>query len=365
MAKEILKFGWKIMENKSTISRKQIDQYLSSSESDKRVLEGQLNDNFEEDALDGWIGSGLTTDKLTPMDRAFNRKTKTNSSLWRTLIGGGILVILTSLLFFLYNPSENHPTIEQNKTTTLFKEKLTKEIAQMVALPKTEQITQKEVLKDQSQQKIASEKAPNEGNEDVFFDEKILAPIPIEITSKVAEVAKQRFAAEIYLHSFKSIDYRKYRNRPEIEQPELIMLSGTDASQENKGAKQAGGQTQTTAIPYIDYLNKSLSYLNKSNWKQGLMRFNTILAAYPDDVNALFYGGLCYYNLQEYNKACVAFSTCLQLNYSNFNEEAQWYLALSKKSDGKIDDAKKLFEQMLLQNGYYAKQAAEELKKLK
>lgn len=364
MAKEILKFGWKIMENKSTISRKQIDQYLTSSESDKRVLEGQLNDNFEEDALDGWIESGLTTDELTPIDRAFNRKTKTYSSLWLTLIGGGI-IMLSILLFFLIKPTENHPTIKQNKTRTLFKEKLTKEIAQMVALPKTEQITQKEVLKDQSQQKIASEKAPNEGNEDVFFDEKTLAPIPIEISSKVAEVAKQRFAAEIYLHSFKSIDYRKYRNRPEIEQPEQIILSGTDASQENKGAKQAGGQTQTTAIPYIDYLNKSLSYLNKSNWKQSLMRFNTILVAYPDDVNALFYGGLCYYNLQQFTQASVAFSACLQLEFNNFNEEAQWYLALSKKSDGKTEDAKKLFEQMLLQNGYYAKQAAEELKKLK
>lgn len=364
MAKEILKFGWKIMENKSTISRKQIDQYLTSSESDKRVLEGQLNDNFEEDALDGWIESGLTTDELTPIDRAFNRKTKTYSSLWLTLICGGI-IMLSILLFFLIKPTENHPTIKQNKTRTLFKEKLTKEIAQMVALPKTEQITQKEVLKDQSQQKIASEKAPNVGNEDVFFDEKTLAPIPIEISSKVAEVAKQRFAAEIYLHSFKSIDYRKYRNRPEIEQPEQIILSGTDASQENKGAKQAGGQTQATTTPYIDYLNKSLSYLNKSNWKQALMRFNTILVAYPDDVNALFYGGLCYYNLQQFAQASVAFSACLQLEFNNFNEEAQWYLALSKKSDGKTEDAKKLFEQMLLQNGYYAKQAAEELKKLK
>uniref|UniRef100_UPI00404A863E hypothetical protein n=1 Tax=Fluviicola sp. TaxID=1917219 RepID=UPI00404A863E len=88
------------MENKSTISRKQIDQYLTSSESDKRVLEGQLNDNFEEDALDGWIESGLTTDKLTPMDRAFNRKTKTYSSFWRALIGGGILIMLSTLLFF-------------------------------------------------------------------------------------------------------------------------------------------------------------------------------------------------------------------------------------------------------------------------
>lgn len=362
MAKEILKFGWKIMENKSTISRKQIDQYLTTSESDKRVLEGQLNDNFEEDALDGWIESGLTTNELTPIDRAFNRKTKTYSSLWRALIGGSILIMLSTLLFFLIKPTENHPTIKQNKTTTLFKGKLTKEIAQMVALPKKEQITQKEVLNDQSQQKIASEKAPNVGNEDVFFDEKILAPIPIEIISKVAEVAKQRFAAEIYLHSFKSIDYRKYRNRPEIQQPEQIILSGTDASQENKGAKQAGGQTQTTAIPYIDYLNKSLSYLNKSNWKQGLMRFNTILVAYPDDVNALFYGGLCYYNLQQFAQASVAFSACLQLEFNNFNEEAQWYLALSKKSEGKIEDAKKLFEQILLQNGYYAKQAAEELK---
>lgn len=364
MAKEILKFGWRIMENKSTISRKQIDQYLTSTESEKRVLEGQLTDNFVEDALEGWIESGLTTDELTPIDRAFNRKTKTYSSLRRSLIGGGVFVMLTSLLFFLYNLSENRRTIKQNKTTTLFKEKLTKEIAQMVALPKTEQITQNKVLKDQSQQKIASEKAPNEANEDVFFDEKILAPIPIEIISKVAEVAQQRFAAEIYLHSFKSIDYRKYRNRPEIEQPEQIILSGTDASQENKGAKQAVGQTQITAIPYIDYLNKTLGYLNKSNWKQALMRFNTILSAYPDDVNALFYGGLCYYNLQQFAQASVAFSACLQLAFNNFNEEAQWYLALSKKSNGKTEDAKKLFEQILLQKGYYAKQAVEELKNL-
>src|SRR3989338_1879474 len=90
-----------------------------------------------------------------------------------------------------------------------------------------------------------------------------------------------------------------------------------------------------------------------------------ILETYPDDVNGHFYAGLCCYNLQQYEDAKQHFATCLQLSFSNFNEEASWYLAQSLLANGEKTDAKELFSVIRDQKGYYAKQAEKMLKGIK
>jgi tetratricopeptide (TPR) repeat protein len=104
-------------------------------------------------------------------------------------------------------------------------------------------------------------------------------------------------------------------------------------------------------------------HLRKGNWKHALARLNELLATYPDDINGHFYAGWCNYNLGQYEQAKVNFSACLQLEYSNFNEEANWYLALTYDKTGQHQDAKKMFQQIVNQQGHYAQQASKALRK--
>jgi tetratricopeptide (TPR) repeat protein len=82
-----------------------------------------------------------------------------------------------------------------------------------------------------------------------------------------------------------------------------------------------------------------------------------ILETYSDDLNANFYAGLCYYNLKQFSEAGSSFEKCLNSKYTNFNEEAEWYLAKSLQANGKDSDAKEIFRKIADGNGYYAKQA--------
>lgn len=358
MEKEILKSGWKTMKNNTHISRILIDNYQRASENEKRIIEGKLADNFDEDALDGWTESGLTTKYLSKIDETFYQQTKSSRRIVRN-VSFFILFVISLLVIYLL-PKNNTNQQKLKSPIQLIIDKsdvaIPQAINQLKALPTNQQITKKEVLTHQSHLRTVQSTSHEKIEELIVIDEKTLSPLPVTILQHATELSKQTKAAEIYLHAFKAIDYTKYREQAKIE-TEQITLTGTSADMEYDKKPQVDAAFHTAAIPYIDYLQKTLGYLNKSNWKQALTRFNKILETYPDDLNARFYSGLCYYNLQEYQKACIAFSTCLQLGFSNFNEEAIWYLALSKKSNGENEDAKKLFNQILLQNGYYSKQA--------
>jgi len=90
-----------------------------------------------------------------------------------------------------------------------------------------------------------------------------------------------------------------------------------------------------------------------------LYRFEIILNNYPDDINANFYGGLCYYNLGEYKKTQLIFEKCLNLEFINFNEEVDWYLAKSYLANDENEKAKVILNKIQSQKGYYSKQATQ------
>jgi tetratricopeptide (TPR) repeat protein len=100
-----------------------------------------------------------------------------------------------------------------------------------------------------------------------------------------------------------------------------------------------------------------MEIFSKGNNKKALARFQIILDTYPDDVNANFYAGLCYYNLKEFSSAISSFAKCNDTKFTNFNEEAEWYTAKSYLANGQKAEAKTLFTQIANSNGYYVSQA--------
>ena len=92
-----------------------------------------------------------------------------------------------------------------------------------------------------------------------------------------------------------------------------------------------------------------------------MQHFNTILEHYEDDVNANFYAGLSAYNLESFSQAEEYFKNAYSLKYGNFKEEANWFEALSLLKLNEKSKAKKLLQQIVAGNGFYAERAKEKL----
>jgi tetratricopeptide (TPR) repeat protein len=98
---------------------------------------------------------------------------------------------------------------------------------------------------------------------------------------------------------------------------------------------------------------------SKGQTKQSLTRLETVLSTYPDDLNANFYAGLCYYNLQQYGKAIACFNVCLENYFQNFDEETIWYMARSYFAKGDKHIAMDLFRKIKQAGGFYSDKAKE------
>lgn len=354
------------MKHKSTersrLTRDQIDAYRTGSNRTRRAIEGSVSDPFEQDALDGWEASGLTTSSaMGRMDKRFRLSSSTPYLL------GSILAVaaIISAVFFLapHESSKQHRkqvqlSVEHSDAV------ITPSIDTMTELPESKQIHIDAIRT--TQQEIKSQPETTPITDVAEIPPVVLEPLkPGPIVSE-QKVSTQRNAKEIYLHDLKLIDYSQYRNNPEIKIEQIVLL-GTTANYETSSEMEmdADPTIRIVPIPYVDYLDKTMSYVNKGKWKQSLQRLQLILETYPDDVNGHFYAGLCSYNLQQYEAAKQHFAMCLKLPYNNFNEEASWYLAQSLLANGEKPSAKELLIVIRDQRGYYSKQAESLLKGIK
>jgi tetratricopeptide (TPR) repeat protein len=172
----------------------------------------------------------------------------------------------------------------------------------------------------------------------------------------------KKHAKEIYLNDFKLVDYRSYRSKPEI-QSKQITLSGTPADEGAIASETENANWKSIDVPYHDYINQTVEQFKTGNFKQTLNRTQYILTFYPKDINALFYGGLCFYNLNEIDQAIESFQKVIANPFNNFDEEALWYLANAYDLKNDKVKAKELLQMIVSQKGYYAKQADKMLKK--
>jgi hypothetical protein len=143
--------------------------------------------------------------------------------------------------------------------------------------------------------------------------------------------------------------------------------NNTDPMFENDKERDNGGvyklqewEVTTTA----QVLKSALAKFNTQDYENSIKLFNALIKHNADDVNALFYGGVCYFNSGSNEKALDYFTRVINSTNGSFYEEAKWYKALTylKKRDG--DMARKLLAEIVADNGFYKEQAKEKLKGL-
>ena len=350
------------------LEREDIKTYGSTNDPQvKNAIEQKLeSDPFQSDALEGWEQLSYNTEQLSRLDKKFGHSSNTG---WY-IFSAAVVAVMIPIVFFLVKPSEKvattTPLIPETIVTTLSEDQqITLDESDLIiseAIQKMELAPSKSQVKPTLIQKDFKEMSETRENEVPIQIDRLpiheldptIAPTP-EITKK------HELAKEIYLRDLKLVDYRKYREKPQIKTKQMV-LTGTPAYKEDKTSNELETDWKDVDVPYIEFIDKSMRIFNDGNYKKALSRYETILATYSEDVNAHFYAGVCLYNMGEYSSAIDHFNQCIQGSYSNFDEEAQWMTALSYEKTGNKTVARKIFTSISTTNGFYAQQAKDKLK---
>lgn len=123
--------------------------------------------------------------------------------------------------------------------------------------------------------------------------------------------------------------------------------------------QHAGGEARM--MPYLAFMDGALQRFAANDHKACLDDLRFVLGQYPDDVNALFYAGLCCHNLGLHARARALLQRAAVHPVDVFDEEASWYHALTLEKLGERDTAREAFERIAAGGGFYAEQAVRRL----
>ncbi|MCD4664783.1 MAG: tetratricopeptide repeat protein [Bacteroidales bacterium] len=100
-------------------------------------------------------------------------------------------------------------------------------------------------------------------------------------------------------------------------------------------------------------LNEAFAYYKIKDYNNALSYFNSL----ENQITARFYSGICYIELESYDKAIESFEFVIEDNDNLFIEQADWYLGLIYLMDNQKSEAIKQFEKISASDSYYVKQA--------
>lgn len=382
----------RIFGKKPSLKRSDIDGYQENTDQQK-IEEQASSDDFDSDALEGFSESSLNTDAMHSLDEKIKATYGSGGTNWGRVIAlSSVIAACVVIAFVLFNPSDF-----KEQELAMYSKKDLQIAEEKVQLDSVSKLSDKNVLKESIESENDAEKKMEENIQETsperikrshppVHNDETEVPVIQDQTTEVsrAETENMRMldfeptssiphnnsnneslnygqAKEFYMLDFKLVDYRAYREQPIKET--RFEVSGTPAYMENDSddREDAMFEEKEIEITYVDYLKESLNYFQNEKYKKALQHFNTILEHYEDDVNANFYAGLSAYNLESYSQAEAYFKKAYSLQYGNFKEEANWFEALSLLKLNKKSKAKKLLQQIVAGNGFYAERAKEKL----
>ncbi|MFK8044889.1 MAG: tol-pal system YbgF family protein [Crocinitomicaceae bacterium] len=359
---------------------RQLNRYFNGDMTgiEMHELEKQaLSDSFLKDAMDGY---SETPQGLQYFNRKIANRFSSRFKYWTIASLSIALLVMTGLYFTKKTDAVSEQSISKNNINTLTIDNVAKEtgyseieiipdeIETLQMIESADQIKTKAVKNDFSTNETYHAETQEKNENIVLID-----PNDLLVDEELPEIIVARKAKKKviypyrYFYDMAVVDYSRFENREKIISKTVYRLSGgLDASFENSKARDEQELVEKTVqVGYLDYLEETLYYFSKDKYKNALKRVKTISNQYKNDLNALFYGGLCYYNLGDFSTALIEFNTILQLTEGPFTEEAQWYKAKTLIKLNEMSDAKNALADIILFNGYYAQQAGDLLGEIK
>ncbi len=199
------------------------------------------------------------------------------------------------------------------------------------------------------------------------------APSPafdrIEAAEETLDFSDRKQQKVLVMDTYKVVDYtdeyQEEYDKKNINKVDTKSISAGFESKENKDVAEKQKDELTIEVTYKETLEKAIKLYKNKKYTQAIEQFDIILKEHPDEVNGLFYGGLSNYHLQRYTKAEGKLNSVLKNKETEFNEEANWYKALTLIALKKEDKAKTVLKGIIKTNGFYKVRAEEKLKTLK
>lgn len=164
----------------------------------------------------------------------------------------------------------------------------------------------------------------------------------------------------VHIQNYKTADYTAIRAK-EWDSVNLEDLNVQARFQSNEEQARYRREHPEQVVPYMRYLELCLSAYDRKNYELAQRGFSDILAQYPDDVNALFYGAMSQYHQANYEKACALFEKVDRNMINTFDEEALFYRGKSLKALNRADEATSHFIRVVQMNGFYKEHALQEM----
>lgn len=115
----------------------------------------------------------------------------------------------------------------------------------------------------------------------------------------------------------------------------------------------------------LDPFSNAVALYNQAKYKSALVAFTNLLKQEPNNQTYLFFSGITYMGLEDYNNAIVLLSKVVASESDDYKKESKWYLGLSYIKTGELDKASKYLTELSNSNGYYQSQAQDLLTHLK
>ncbi|HLU85291.1 MAG TPA: hypothetical protein VKZ45_07445 [Vicingaceae bacterium] len=165
---------------------------------------------------------------------------------------------------------------------------------------------------------------------------------------------------------YKLVDYTvEYQNEEDFKKAAESDATPADyVSKEQKAEAEKQANLLVVEETYVEVLDRAMTNFKNTDYKAALQDYDLILSKHPEDVNALFYGGLSAFQLKNYTQALKNFSEVLINKETTFHQEAKWHQSLTQIALGKNNEAKKNLQEIVKEKGFYAEKAVAKLKEL-
>ena len=333
----------------------------------KKLIDSVESDVITDDALDGFLHSDITWSDVQRMDKRYEKsKQLWTKSKW-LLRGLSILaLVLVAGSYFVTNYNYEKVNTE-NKIATenkVIKDKRSAPIslineANSNALNSGVQTVPTNIfVQSLIQNSIPSSDAVSIENSPLFIDSSSgpMKTLQTKILSSSKKLKNEgQVGREVLIQTLKTVDYRVYRKENTVIVDGNSLLNGVSANQSNQSSSTEN--LERKEIAYFDFLTETMRFFNKGMIDLATENFDLILETFPDDVNALFYSGLCALENKDFRKSISFFESVRIHNFTNFREEAEWKLMNVYMLEKELSKAKSLRDEIIQKNGFYAKQA--------
>ena len=333
----------------------------------KKLIESVESDELNKEALDGFVHSDITWSDVQHLDKRYvaSKKQWTRSKwLFRGL---SILALVLVAGSYFVTKQSNQNDSKQNKIVAASKTikndrsippNLLDEANSNELNSGIDPIPTNTFVRSIVQSSILSSVSESIVNNPILVDS-LTSPMktlqPNSLSSSKELKIDGKVGQEVFIRSFKTVDYRVYRKKNTLILDESALLNGVSAN--NSGKITTIENQDVKEVSYFLFLSETMNYFNKGMIDLASENFDLILETFPEDVNALFYGGLCALEKKDIQKSITCFESVRINNFTNFREEAEWKLLNVYLLEKELSKAKSLRDEIIQKNGFYAKQA--------